>query len=283
MLHQTYTIYFDGKIADNFNPEEVKKRAQTVFKLSDENTEIFFNGDGHVLKEELSQHDCEQYLDQLLNFGLIGKTEPLLPITEKTVDSAIAKKQPKHFKHKTTLKYLFLFICLTVVGATVAWHYGLLQTPQKRITINDAMTSTHPLPETAPINNRIDSQNTINSTIEACTDSTTTNKLEVILKEGIFQSQQDPLATINLILKNYSDNQEIYFDAERNKRLCGVLAQYKIEGEGLSQEVNIVYEIIYEIQKEEDQTVNLTIFRQRIIPPTPPSGNATNEEELEQD
>ncbi|MGL4673518.1 MAG: hypothetical protein ACRCXK_01520 [Wohlfahrtiimonas sp.] len=314
-MQQSYKIYFDGEIASNFNPEEVKKRAQVVFRLSEEKTAILFNGSSHILKESLSDTECAQYLDQLLHIGLIAKSDPLLhaetisyqesdviaeePYHELNADSGHEPQEIIEPKAKKISKALPIALLALIVagGGIYAWQSGLIELPflNEDHSIEQPITITPPAPkpaaekqpesaniqapqETAPTETR-DTETTevaiedINTPIkspiiEECSDPEVINLLEKVLAQGIPQLVQRSSPDVNLTIKTYDNNQELYFDQTRNKRLCGVLAQFSIAAPNIPTNIenpSVVYEIIYEIQREEDQSVRLNTFRQKII------------------
>lgn len=294
-MQQHYKIYFDGEIANNFNSDEVKKRAQVVFKLSEENTLTLFNGASHTLKENLSESACRQYLEQLLNIGLIGKSEPPLPADHSTttqtepLDAPLSPDKATPItddvmtddasKKRTTSKIMpiALIIIVMIGSALFAWQSGYIELP---FMDNEApqlveIPATPQQAINAPKSpDAIDNRPTQTTTqkdkaiIETCDDPETTHLLEKVLAQGIPQLIARSSPNVHLTIQNYTNNQELYFDSNRNKRLCGVVAKFKVEAPNVPIEIedpSIIYEIIYELQKEEDQSVRLSTFRQKII------------------
>lgn len=319
-MQQSYKIYFDGEIADNFNPEEVKKRAQIVFRLSDEKSAILFNGTQHILKENLSATECEQYLNQLLHIGLVAKSDPLLhaePIMQQEpkviaeeahyeVDNTSAHEfqavETIESKAKKTSKALpFALLALIIAGGGVyAWQSGLIELPfLNDDIIIDQPIAIAPKPQTNPVevkapevaaeqkNQQSESTEELITTeiqpekslvIEECTNPEVTILLEKVLAQGLPQLVQRSSPDVNLTIQTYDNNQELYFDKTRNKRLCGVLSKYSIDSPNISPDTenpSVIYEIIYEIQREEDQSIRLSTFRQKII-----SSNLQNNENI---
>ena len=312
-MQQSYKIYFDGEIADNFNPEEVKKRAQIVFRLSDEKSAILFNGTQHILKENLSATECEQYLDQLLHIGLVAKSDPLLhaaPIIQQEpemaaeeahyeLDNSSIHNDPTESeviepKTKKTPKALpFALLALIIAGGGVyAWQSGLIELPfLNDDSIVDQPIAIAPKPQSPPQQDKnpeaqseaptpsqsaespqeaitTNAQPEKSLIIEECTNPEVTVLLEKVLAQGLPQLVQRSSPDVNLTIQTYDNNQELYFDKARNKRLCGVLSKYSIDSPNISPEAEnptVVYEIIYEIQREEDQSIRLSTFRQKII------------------
>lgn len=311
-MQQSYKIYFDGEIADNFNPEEVKKRAQIVFRLSDEKSAILFNGTQHILKENLSATECEQYLDQLLHIGLVAKSDPLLhaePIIQQEPEMAAEEVhyelnnasthelpeseviEPKTKKSSKALPFALLALIIAG-GGVYAWQSGLIELPfLNDDSIVDEPIAIAPKPQSPPkqdtptetqSKNLAPSQSaespqeaiTTNAQpeksliIEECTNPEVTVLLEKVLAQGLPKLVQRSSPDVNLTIQTYDNNQELYFDKARNKRLCGVLSKYSIDSPNISPEAEnptVVYEIIYEIQREEDQSIRLSTFRQKII------------------
>lgn len=311
-MQQSYKIYFDGEIADNFNSEEVKKRAQIVFRLSEEKIAILFDGTPHILKENLSSTECEQYLNQLLNIGLVAKSDPLLhaesPIQQESqtiveeihseLDNTpyynpeeIAEPEPKI--KKTSKALPFALLALIVAGGGVyAWQSGLIELPfLNDDIIIDQPIAIAPKPQAAPVETKApevapekpqqsqqpeateevitaEAQPEKSLIIEECTNPEVTVLLEKVLAQGLPQLVQRTSPDVNLTIQTYDNNQELYFDEARNKRLCGVLSKYSIDSPNISpgaENPTVVYEIIYEIQREEDQSIRLSTFRQKII------------------
>lgn len=310
-MQQSYKIYFDGEIADNFNPEEVKKRAQIVFRLSDEKSAILFNGTQHILKENLSATECEQYLDQLLHIGLVAKSYPLLhaePIIQQEPEIAAEEVhyelnnasthelpeseviEPKTKKSSKALPFALLALIIAG-GGVYAWQSGLIELPfLNDDNIVDQSIAIAPKPQSppqqdkspetqaenlAPSQSAESPQEAITNVqpeksliIEECTNPEVTVLLEKVLAQGLPQLVQRSSPDVNLTIQTYDNNQELYFDKARNKRLCGVLSKYSIDSPNISPEAEnptVVYEIIYEIQREEDQSIRLSTFRQKII------------------
>lgn len=310
-MQQSYKIYFDGEIADNFNPEEVKKRAQIVFRLSDEKSAILFNGTQHILKENLSATECEQYLDQLLHIGLVAKSDPLLhaePIIHQEPEMATEEAhyelnnasthelpeseviEPKTKKSSKALPFALLALIIAG-GGVYAWQSGLIELPfLNDDSIADQSIAIAPKPQSPPKQDKIPETQAENLApsqsaeppqeaitnvqpeksliIEECTNTEVTVLLEKVLAQGLPQLVQRSSPDVNLTIQTYDNNQELYFDKARNKRLCGVLSKYSIDSPNISPEAEnptVVYEIIYEIQREEDQSIRLSTFRQKII------------------
>lgn len=369
-MEQHYKIYFDGKIADNFNPDEVKKRAQAVFRLTDEKMAILFNGAEHTLRDNLTQTACEQYLQQLRNIGLIAKSQPPLPdeseeigdeahsiaieteeaastpelltkendisndednptdtsndidedhknedsyesseISESqdinTDSNSLEDSEPEPEqkpKAKKTSKPLLIVLLLVVVlgGGVFAWQSGMIELPfldSANTETVDSITITPKkqaepqqippakIAEVASTTTLAENTNTSTEAeevlppkpqsmtvektiIEECNAAEITNLLGKILSQGIPQLVQRSSPDINLTIQSYTDNQELYFDSERNKRLCSVLAKYKVDAPNISSNIDepfIMYEIIYEAQKDDDNAVRLNTFRQKIL------------------
>ncbi len=322
-MQQSYKIYFDGEIADNFNPEEVKKRAQIVFRLSDEKSVILFNGTQHILKENLSATECEQYLDQLLHIGLVAKSNPLLhtelPAQQepRTVvgeihiepdnnsyynPEEITEPKPK-IKKISKILPLTLLALIVAGGGVYAWQSGLIELPflNNNITI-DQPIAIAPKPQLPPQQDKIpeaqskdpapsqsvespqeaiatNAQPKKSLIIEECTNPEVTILLEKVLAQGLPQLVQRSSPDVNLTIQTYDNNQELYFDEARNKRLCGVLSKYAINSPNISPDIEnptVTYEIIYEIQREKDQSIRLNTFRQKVISSNLQSNESTN-------
>jgi len=310
-MQQSYKIYFDGEIADNFNPEEVKKRAQIVFRLSDEKSSILFNGAQHILKENLSAVECEQYLNQLLHIGLVAKPDPLLHTKLSTQQEPqaiveemhtepdntpyynpeeITEPEPKIKKISKVLPFALLAI-IVAGGGVYAWQSGLIEVPfldnndiiidqpiaiapKSQVTPAEAKTpeleqpKQNQQPESTEEIITAEIQPEKSLIIEECTNPEVTVLLEKVLAQGLPQLVQRTSPDVNLTIQTYDNNQELYFDEARNKRLCGVLSKYSIDSPNISPDAEnptVVYEIIYEIQREEDQSIRLSTFRQKII------------------
>ena len=311
-MQQSYKIYFDGEIADNFNPEEVKKRAQIVFRLSDEKSAILFNGTQHILKENLSATECEQYLDQLLHIGLVAKSDPLLyaePIIQQESEMITEEAhyeldndsthelseseiiEPKTKKSSKALPFALLALIIAG-GGVYTWQSGLIELPfLNDDNIVEQPIAIAPKPQSLPQQDKTpeaQSENLAPSQsvaspqeaiatnvqpeksliIEECTNPEVTVLLEKVLAQGLPQLVPRSSPDVNLTIQTYDNNQELYFDEARNKRLCGVLSKYSIDSPNISPEAEnptVVYEIIYEIQREEDQSIRLSTFRQKII------------------
>ena len=311
-MQQSYKIYFDGEIADNFNPEEVKKRAQIVFRLSDEKSSILFNGAQHILKENVSAVECEQYLNQLLHIGLVAKSDPLLhaELSTQQEPQAIVEEiytepdnttyyNPEEItepesKTKKTSKVLPLALLAVIVagGGVYAWQSGLIEVPflDNNDIIIDQPIAIAPKSQVPPVdakapevkpeqskqNQQSESTEEVITAkiqpeksliIEECTNPEVTVLLEKVLAQGLPQLVQRTSPDVNLTIQTYDNNQELYFDEARNKRLCGVLSKYSIDSPNISPDAEnptVVYEIIYEIQREEDQSIRLSTFRQKI-------------------
>ncbi|WP_077927288.1 hypothetical protein [Wohlfahrtiimonas populi] len=310
-MQQSYKIYFDGEIAGNFNPEEVKKRAQIVFKLSEEKIVILFDGTPHILKENLSAAECEQYLNQLLHIGLVAKSDPLLHAELSTQQEPqaiveeiytepdnttyynpeeITEPEPKIKKASKVLPLALLAI-IVAGGGVYAWQSGLIELPFLNDDIIDQPIAIAPKPQTTPVdvkapevepeqskqNQRSESTEEVITAeiqpeksliIEECTNPEVTVLLEKVLAQGLPQLVQRTSPDVNLTIQTYDNNQELYFDEARNKRLCGVLSKYSIDSPNISPDAEnptVVYEIIYEIQREDDQSIRLSTFRQKII------------------
>lgn len=312
-MQQSYKIYFDGEIADNFNPEEVKKRAQIVFRLSDEKSSILFNGAQHILKENVSAAECEQYLNQLLHIGLVAKSDPLLhaELSNQQEPQAIVEEihaepdntsyyNPEEIteaepKIKKTSKVLPLALLAIIVagGGVYAWQSGLIEVPflDNNDIIIDQPVAIAPKSQVTPVEAKVpevepelpkqnqqpesteevitaEIQPEKSLIIEECTNPEVTALLEKVLAQGLPQLVQRTSPDVNLTIQTYDNNQELYFDEARNKRLCGVLSKYSIDSPNISPDAEnptVVYEIIYEIQREEDQSIRLSTFRQKII------------------
>ena len=304
-MQQSYKIYFDGEIASNFNPEEVKKRAQAVFRLSDDKTTILFNGTQHVLKEHLTEQECVHFLGQLLDIGLIAKSDPALyenahnETSQLNTQAEMASSESKDSSNsesteqtKKQSKILPVTLLLSIVagGTLYAWQSGYIEVPflKDDNTVEQPIAITPPKPNhTETINQDIEKstsnqaptdipkENIANTEtplpsplIEECTHSEVTRLLDKVLAQGLPQLVQRSSPNVNLTIQTYDNNQELYFDESRNKRLCGVLAQYSVEAPDIPSnldEPSVVYEIIYEIQKEEDNSIRLSTFRQKII------------------
>lgn len=304
-MQQSYKIYFDGEIASNFNPEEVKKRAQAVFRLSDDKTTILFNGTQHVLKEHLTEQECVHFLGQLLDIGLIAKSDPALYEnahdetsqlnTQAEMESSESKdssnsESTEQTKKQSKILPATLLLSIVAGGTLYAWQSGYIEVPflKDDNTVEQPIAITPPKPNhTETINQDIEKstsnqaptdipkENITNTEtplpsplIEECTHSEVTRLLDKVLAQGLPQLVQRSSPNVNLTIQTYDNNQELYFDESRNKRLCGVLAQYSVEAPDIPSnldEPSVVYEIIYEIQKEEDNSIRLNTFRQKII------------------
>lgn len=154
---------------------------------------------------------------------------------------------------RSSAVYAWSLVVLLLAGAGVAWKMGAIEfRSANALEAESTVTGI----ETDDIN-----------IIEECTDDSSTALLEKILAQGIPELVKNSSPNATLTIQNYAYNQELYFDPNRNKRLCGVLAQYKVEGPNIPTDVenpSIVYEVIYELQKEPDQSIKLSTFRQRI-------------------
>lgn len=261
-MSQNYTIYFNGEIAESFNPIEVKKRAQSVFRLPEDKLDLLFSGESHILKENLSQQLCEQYLDQLRHIGLVAHSQPPLPThnNDNNTQKNMTRQTTQNTKKRSSITPYFLG-CLVILGGAIfgAWQLGYM----------DSLIAKFEVPH-PNIRNENNANSNIN-VIETCNDANIIALLEKILTQGIPQLVQQTAPNTLLTLQSHSHNQELYFDIDRNKRLCGVLAQFKIEDPNISGDIenpSVVYEVIYEIQKEPDQSIKLSTFRQRIVSST---------------
>ena len=283
-MQQAYKIYFDGEIAPNFNPDEVQKRAQAVFRLDDVKVKQLFNGSKHILKDGLSLEECETYITQLASIGLVGK---YAASNDEKLQSNVISENLKTFttskesnnnmsnssENKPRSKALPIVLLAAIVagGGFYAWQEGYVnflfdhqtaELSQAELQVNNVVSSTDSIANNTVL------PNTNNNTIELCTDPEVSKLLEKVLAEGIPQLIQQSSPDINLTISDYSNNQELYFDQTRNKRLCGVLAQFSVDAPNISQNIDnpsIVYEVIYEIQKENDSAIRLSTFRQKII------------------
>lgn len=279
-MQQLYKIYFDGEIAPNFNSVEVKKRAQSVFKLSEKKIDQLFNGSKHTLKDGLSSEECQRYLKQLLNIGLIGKSElsaekisqPTDITTEVLPLNSDADRSIQSTSTTTKSKKLPVISLVVLVfgGVAYAWQAGYIKIPLENNNQPVAVQPDKTTPTNVPPVANISPISTVdnNSVIEECTNTEVTNLLEKVLAQGIPQLIQRSSPDVNLTIQDYIDNQELYFDSIRNKRLCGVIAQFSIDAPNIPQNLenpSVVYEVIYEIQKEDDQAIRLSTFRQKII------------------
>lgn len=277
-MQQSYTIYYDGEIADNFNPEEVKKRALIVFKLSEEDIATLFNGTQHILKENLSGSECEQYLNQLLYIGLIAKSDPPLdqaltfqtiddqPYTDTTINNI---KPTKSNTAKLYQKLKFPIItCLSIVIAIIGiyvWQTSTLNTPIAR--------EEEPIVITLKSQYQTQTDHTAlalvqQSNVKQCSDPASITLLDQALVQGLTQLAQRSSHGIALTEQTYQDNQELYFDQTRNKRLCKILVKYSTNDSYISTKKEmpyIMYEVIYEIQKEKDTSIRFNIFKEKII------------------
>lgn len=274
-MQSKYKIYFDGEIAPNFNHEEVKKHAQAIFNLSDEKVTQLFNGSTHTLKDNLSAQDCQQYLNNLLNIGLVGKSVPPLPnhsnnkektITDHSQEPSLEKKatHPQNILNKRNrpMLSLLLLALIVAVGGYYAWQEGYINFPDSE----QPTVSTNPT-QSLQIDSSVKNSVTEN-VIQECTNPEVSQLLEKVLAEGIPQLVQRSSPEINLTITDYANNQELYYDQTRNKRLCGVLAQFSINAPNMTINIenpSVVYEVIYEIQKENNNAVRLSTFRQKII------------------
>lgn len=259
MEHKNYTIYFDGEIAESLNPEDVKQTAQSVFNLNNEKITTLFNGSRHILKEDLSQAQCEQYLAKLAAIGLIAKAEPdLFNTTMDTTKETLMSNNNKETSPKKTSKTLPILGLVAIIGgAAYAWYEGHIDIPflPKPESLESKTVADKPA---------IDPTNII----AQCTQPDVEQLLVKILAEGIPQLIERSSPNVTLTIQNYTDNQELYFDPAKNKRLCGVISKFAVESPNLSPDIQnpyVTYEVIYEIQKEADNSVRLSTFRQKII------------------
>lgn len=275
---QSYTIYFDGEIASNFNPEEVKKRAQIMFKLSEDRTTIFFDGTQHILKENLSASDCEQYLNQLLYIGLVAKSDPSLiqELTPQTIDdrpytdTAVNHIEPT--KSNTAKSYqkfkIPIIIGLSIIIAISGIYAWQTSAPNNPIPIEEA-----PIVITLKNQHQAQTDHTAlplaqSSDVKQCSDPEAITLLDQALTQGLTQLAQRSSHGIALTEQTYQDNQELYFDPARNKRLCKVSVKYSTNASYISTNKEmpyIMYEVIYEIQKENDNRIRFDIFKEKII------------------
>lgn len=275
-MQSTYKIYFDGEIAPDFELIAVQKRARAIFNLNEEKIALLFNGSTHILKNNLSADECKQHLNQLLNIGMVAKSEPTLINHINNTGNSMTKnqeqKQLTESPKKNVTKISALLLGLIVIGGGIyAWKEGYITLSlDKKSTISTAVASD--VNNTNATNLTPDTQDlaTISNgnIIEECTAPEVNQLLEKILAQGIPELIKRSSPEINLTISDYNQNQELYFDQMRNKRLCGVLAQFSVEAPNIMQNIenpSVVYEVIYEIQKEDDSAIRLSTFRQKII------------------
>lgn len=302
-MPQRYKIYFTGDIVDGFDPVAVKENTQTTFKLNDENIDTLFNHSKHTLKDNLTAVECRQYLQQLLNLGLIGKSEPPLPsdaITIKTTSDIPAEPISSDIPKKSPTSAVVIFLLVVVAsGGLYSWKEGYIDlsfleadTEPTSIASSDlsikeditedqpkvvtlAAESTNSIEKTpAVINDEPDLNSLINvaqNNIDECTHPNVVTLLQKILTQGIPQLVQQTSSDIQLTIQDYDNNQELYFDENRNKRLCSVIAKFTVSAPDLPANIldpSVIYEVIYEIQKDQkdnDQSIRLSTFRQTIV------------------
>ncbi len=286
MHEQKYKILFKGNVEDSFNLDEVKKRTQIIFKLSDDKLEQFFSGKQFTLKENISLEDAKHYEEKLKNLGLITIVEPIDNVLSNNDNSHQYKAESKlqqptkikeESKKSSKLPLLILFLLLLLGGGYYYYqttnneqeHPQPLASPQQKI---DTSNSSSQQEEEEKVPSVKDDKHLV---IQECTSDAVVDLLKRILVEGIPQllKQNNPSLTFTLMIGD--KNQELMFDRDRNTRLCGVLAQYEIGGlDVVSPSENdtdnpvkpiVIYEVIYNISLEADNNIKLSTLKQSVV------------------
>ena len=94
MSDPTYSLVFNGEIADGFDRDQVKQNFARLFKLGAERLEQTFSAPRVVLKRGLTLEDAERYLNKLNLLGALVQMEPsqkarpfALELVEKEVEA----------------------------------------------------------------------------------------------------------------------------------------------------------------------------------------------------
>jgi uncharacterized membrane protein YjgN (DUF898 family) len=75
MSNPTYSLIFNGEIANGFDREQVKQNFARFFKLSAERLDTLFEAPHTVIKRGLSEADAERYLMKLNQLGALVRLE----------------------------------------------------------------------------------------------------------------------------------------------------------------------------------------------------------------
>lgn len=100
MADQTYTLIFEGKIAEGHSAAEVKKNLASLLKKDVKGIEPLFAGKPVVIKKDMTRPIAEKYRAAFIRAGALCRIEP--PLGGKPDTSETAPQTPPSVKTKPT-------------------------------------------------------------------------------------------------------------------------------------------------------------------------------------